>query len=98
MLPLDVVPDGRGNPLNQIAAFTDVACPSCGKPANAKTDTLDTFVESSWYYARFASHYVDGMINKVAAEKWLPVDQYVGGVEHAALHLLYALLFPKTGR
>ena len=99
VLPLDVVPDGRGNPLNQIAAFTDVACPSCGKPAKRETDTLDTFVESSWYYARFASpNYVDGMINKVAAEKWLPVDQYVGGVEHAVLHLLYARFFQKLMR
>ena len=99
VLPLDVVPDGRGNPLNQIAAFTDVACPSCGKPAKRETDTLDTFVESSWYYARFASpNYVDGMINKVAAEKWLPVDQYVGGVEHAVLHLLYARFFQNLMR
>lgn len=99
VLPLDVVPDGRGNPLNNIAAFTDVNCPSCGKPAKRETDTFDTFVESSWYYARFASpQYHEGMINKVAADKWLPVDQYIGGVEHAVLHLLYARFFQKLMR
>ncbi len=99
VLPLDVVPDGRGNPLNNLASFTDVNCPSCGKPAKRETDTFDTFVESSWYYARFASpNYTDGMINKVAADKWLPVDQYVGGVEHAVLHLLYARFFHKLMR
>ena len=98
-LPLDVVPDGRGNPLNNIPSFTDVNCPCCGKPAKRETDTFDTFVESSWYYARFASpNYSDGMINKVAADKWLPVDQYVGGVEHAVLHLLYARFFHKLMR
>ena len=99
LLPLDVVPDGRGNPLNNLASFTDVNCPCCGKPAKRETDTFDTFVESSWYYARFASpNYTDGMINKVAADKWLPVDQYVGGVEHAVLHLLYARFFHKLMR
>ena len=99
VLPLDVVPDGRGNPLNNLASFTDVNCPYCGKPAKRETDTFDTFVESSWYYARFASpNYTDGMINKVAADKWLPVDQYVGGVEHAVLHLLYARFFHKLMR
>lgn len=98
-LPLDVVPDGRGNPLNNLASFTDVNCPCCGKPAKRETDTFDTFVESSWYYARFASpNFTDGMINKVAADKWLPVDQYVGGVEHAVLHLLYARFFHKLMR
>ena len=99
VLPLDIVPDGRGNPLNNLASFTDVKCPCCGKPAKRETDTFDTFVESSWYYARFASpNYTDGMINKVAADKWLPVDQYVGGVEHAVLHLLYARFFHKLMR
>ena len=99
VLPLDVVPDGRGNPLNNLTSFTDVNCPCCGKPAKRETDTFDTFVESSWYYARFASpNYSDGMINKVAADKWLPVDQYVGGVEHAVLHLLYARFFHKLMR
>ena len=99
VLPLDVVPDGRGNPLNNLASFTDVNCPCCGKAAKRETDTFDTFVESSWYYARFASpNYTDGMINKVAADKWLPVDQYVGGVEHAVLHLLYARFFHKLMR
>ena len=99
VLPLDVVPDGRGNPLNNLTSFTDVNCPCCGKPAKRETDTFDTFVESSWYYARFASpNYTDGMINKVAADKWLPVDQYVGGVEHAVLHLLYARFFHQLMR
>ena len=99
VLPLDVVPDGRGTPLNNLTSFTDVNCPCCGKPAKRETDTFDTFVESSWYYARFASpNYTDGMINKVAADKWLPVDQYVGGVEHAVLHLLYARFFHKLMR
>lgn len=99
VLPLDVVPDGRGNPLNNIASFTDVNCPECGKPAKRETDTFDTFVESSWYYARFASpNYQDGMVNKVASDKWLPVDQYIGGVEHAVLHLLYARFFQKLMR
>lgn len=99
VLPLDVVPDGRGNPLNNLTSFTDVNCPCCRKPAKRETDTFDTFVESSWYYARFASpNYTDGMINKVAADKWLPVDQYVGGVEHAVLHLLYARFFHKLMR
>lgn len=99
VLPLDVVPDGRGNPLNNLTSFTDVNCPCCGKPAKRETDTFDTFVESSWYYARFASpNYTEGMINKVAADKWLPVDQYVGGVEHAVLHLLYARFFHKLMR
>lgn len=99
VLPLNVVPDGRGNPLNTMPEFTDVTCPSCGNPAKRETDTFDTFVESSWYHARFASpNYTNGMINKAAADKWLPVDQYIGGVEHAVLHLLYARFFQKLMR
>jgi leucyl-tRNA synthetase len=99
VLPTDVVPDGRGNPLNNLASFTDVACPQCGQAAKRETDTFDTFVESSWYQARFTSpDYTDGMVEKGAADKWMPVDQYIGGVEHAVMHLLYARFFHKLMR
>ncbi len=99
ILPTDVVPDGRGNPLNHLASFTDVACPKCGSPAKRETDTFDTFVESSWYQARFASpNYQQGMVERQSAEKWLPVNQYIGGVEHAVMHLLYARFFHKLMR
>lgn len=99
VLPIDVVPDGRGNPLKNIPEFVDTTCPKCGNPAERETDTFDTFVESSWYYARFASpNDAQNMVNKSAANKWLPVDQYVGGVEHAVMHLLYARFFHKLMR
>ena len=99
VLPTDVVPDGRGNPLKNIPDFVNTTCPKCGNPAERETDTFDTFVESSWYYARFASpHDMTNMVNKSAANKWLPVDQYVGGVEHAVMHLLYARFFHKLMR
>ncbi len=99
VLPNDCIPDGSGNPLNDLASFTDVACPKCGADAKRETDTMDTFVESSWYYARFASsNYDQGMIDPKRAEEWLPVDQYIGGVEHAILHLLYSRFFHKLMR
>ncbi len=98
VLPTDVVPDGSGNPLAKMPSFYETTCPSCGQAAKRETDTLDTFVESSWYYARYASpDYQQGLVDPVAAE-WLPVDQYVGGVEHAILHLLYARFFHKLMR
>jgi leucyl-tRNA synthetase len=98
VLPEDVVPDGAGNPLNRRADFVNCACPRCGKPARRETDTMDTFVESSWYYARYACpDFADGMLD-ARADAWLPVDQYIGGIEHAILHLLYARFFHKLMR
>lgn len=99
VLPIDVIPDGRGNPLKNMPEFINCTCPKCGQPAERETDTFDTFVESSWYAQRFASpHDSTQMIDHAAADKWLPVDQYVGGVEHAVLHLLYARFFHKVMR
>lgn len=99
VLPTDVVPDGSGNPLAKMPEFYETTCPSCGAAARRETDTLDTFVESSWYYARYASpDYTGGMVKPEAAQSWLPVNQYIGGVEHAILHLLYARFFHKLMR
>ncbi|KAF1011492.1 MAG: Leucine--tRNA ligase [Pseudomonas fluorescens] len=99
VLPEDVVPDGAGSPLARMPEFYECTCPKCGKPAKRETDTMDTFVESSWYYARYASpHYEGGLVEKAAADHWLPVDQYIGGIEHAILHLLYARFFHKLMR
>src|SRR3954467_5494264 len=86
-LPEDLVPDGTGNPLAKMPAFYETKCPECGKPAKRETDTMDTFVDSSWYFARFTSPHADKeMVNRDAARYWLPVDQYIGGIEHAILH------------
>ena len=99
VLPEDVVPDGAGSPLARMPEFYECRCPKCGAPAKRETDTMDTFVESSWYYARYASpQYAGGMVDPQAANHWLPVDQYIGGIEHAILHLLYARFFHKLMR
>ncbi|OAL87130.1 leucine--tRNA ligase [Acinetobacter sp. SFD] len=99
VLPTDVVPDGSGNPLNKMPEFYETTCPCCGGDARRETDTLDTFVESSWYYARYASpDFTGGMVKPEAGQTWLPVNQYIGGVEHAILHLLYARFFHKLMR
>ncbi|MGY4490828.1 leucine--tRNA ligase [Pseudomonas sp. TE3610] len=98
-LPEDVVPDGAGSPLARMPEFYECTCPKCGAAAKRETDTMDTFVESSWYYARYASpQYDQGMVDPAAANHWLPVDQYIGGIEHAILHLLYARFFHKLMR
>ncbi len=99
VLPEDVVPDGAGSPLARMPEFYECSCPKCGAAAKRETDTMDTFVESSWYFARYASpHYEQGMVDPAAANHWLPVDQYIGGIEHAILHLLYARFFHKLMR
>src|SRR3989338_4560176 len=99
VLPENVVPDGAGSPLAKMPEFYMTPCPQCGKAAKRETDTMDTFVESSWYYARYASpDCTTGMVDKTAAQHWLPVDQYIGGIEHAILHLLYARFFHKLMR
>ena len=99
VLPTDVEFDGTGSPLKKMPEFYQTTCPQCGGEAERETDTFDTFMESSWYYARFASPREDGgMLNKEAMDYWLGVDQYIGGIEHAILHLLYARFFHKLLR
>jgi leucyl-tRNA synthetase len=98
VLPEDLVPDGTGNPLNKLPAFLDTSCPACGKPARRETDTMDTFVDSSWYFARFACPGSDAAMIDARARYWMPVDQYIGGIEHAILHLLYSRFFTRVMR
>lgn len=99
-LPTDIECTGKGeSPLKRHPGFVSVPCPRCGKRGHRETDTMDTFVESSWYFARFTSpHYDAGPLDPVAADSWLPVTQYIGGIEHAVLHLLYARFYTKVLR
>jgi len=98
VLPEDLVPDGSGNPLNKCASFLNVACPQCGKPARRETDTMDTFVDSAWYYMRYCCPGSDGAMVDARNDYWMPMDQYIGGIEHAVLHLLYARFWTKAMR
>ncbi len=97
VLPEDCVPDGSGNPLNKRADFLNVKCPKCGKPARRETDTMDTFVDSSWYFMRYTGSDAKTMVD-ARNEYWMPMDQYIGGIEHAILHLLYARFWTKVMR
>jgi leucyl-tRNA synthetase len=98
VLPEDCVPDGSGNPLNKREDFLSSKCPKCGADARRETDTMDTFVDSSWYFLRFACPGSDDAMVDARADYWMPVDQYIGGIEHAILHLLYARFWTKVMR
>ena len=96
VLPEDADLDASGNPLDNHPTWKDAGCPACGKPARRETDTFDTFFESSWYFARFCSPHADTAFTREAADYWLPVDQFIGGIEHAVLHLLYSRFFTRA--
>lgn len=98
ILPLDCIPDGSGNPLLQQADFLHVDCPTCGSPARRETDTMDTFVDSSWYFMRYCDPGNQDAMVAGPAKYWMPMDHYIGGVEHAVLHLLYARFWTKAMR
>src|SRR5712692_8919133 len=100
VLPQDVQISGKGgSPLASVPGFVNARCPRCGGPARRDTDTMDTFVESSWYFLRYCSpHFEGGMVEPGASDYWMPVDQYIGGIEHAVLHLLYARFYTKVLR
>ena len=97
VLPEDCVPDGSGNPLNKREDFLKCFCPKCGKPARRETDTMDTFVDSSWYFMRYTCSDATSMVD-ARNDYWMPMDQYIGGIEHAILHLLYARFWTKVMR
>ncbi len=98
VLPEHLIPDGSGNPLKKDAAFLNCACPKCGKPAQRETDTMDTFVDSSWYFMRYCSPDSANAMVDARNDYWMPMDQYIGGIEHAVLHLLYARFWTKVMR
>ncbi len=98
VLPEDLVPDGTGNPLAKTASFVNCKCPKCGKSAKRETDTLDTFVDSSWYFMRYACPDQKKSMVDERVKYWMPVDQYIGGIEHAILHLLYSRFWTKVMR
>ncbi|CAN5359473.1 leucine--tRNA ligase [soil metagenome] len=95
-LPDDIAIDKPGNPLDHHPTWKHVACPLCGKPARRETDTMDTFVDSSWYFVRFTAPHAKAPAERAAADGWLPVNQYIGGIEHAILHLLYSRFFARA--